>query len=289
MESDKLDSLIDDLKDTVNTIVPFQTKWKPVWGLIRDIGASFKDIRYPNRQARKDAWARFQSLVQKVKECQANEQVQYEDRARKSEQHKYEILHCADMASPSSDFIVHLATGGLSLIAKAAIDLLPGPPVDDEKNELQRCSKALKKGWDLLSLYKDEMLGRDKHEAFKALQSAQQHLQERWDEWKQNRNAAYEKRRGAAKERAEKHSAWMERVEANIDNLKQRLERLTSVLAHKESHLDELRDKRDSAWNDDFRDRVEGWISEEEDNIRDIQDKIEQVEGWLEEARSKLR
>lgn len=273
MESDKIDSLIDDLEDTVNMIVPFQTKWKPVWGLIRDIGASFKDIRYPSQQAREDAWARFQSLVQRVKEGQANEQSQYEERARESERHKYEIMHCASMAIPRSDAIVHVVTFGISLLAKAAINkLIPGPPIDEERDILQSCSKSLAEGWALLSRYKGEMLGRDKHEAFEALRVARERLQEAWEEWKRGRQAAYEERQRnrevkrqsyeeqqrAREERATKHAAWRKRVETNIDNLEQRLEKLTAVLAHKESHLDELRDKRDSAWNDDFRERVEG-------------------------------
>ena len=44
-----------------------------------------------------------------------------------------------------------------------------------------------------------------------------------------------------------------------------------------------------SAWSDGYRERVEGWIDEEEHAIDDIEAQIRQVEDWLEEDRSKLR
>jgi hypothetical protein len=52
--------------------------------------------------------------------------------------------------------------------------------------------------------------------------------------------------------------------------------------------LDNLRDQRNSAWPDSFRDRVKGWIDEEENRISSIKEKIDRIEGWLEEARRKL-
>src|SRR5689334_10423292 len=183
MEGYKLDRFIDDLKYMVDTISPFQTKWKPVWQHIREIGVNFKDVQYPNQQAREKAWTRFQSLVKRVKEVQAEEQSQYEDRARKSEGHKNEILQCATLAIPRSDAIVHVATLGLSLVLKGAINKLPGPPVDEERNTLQSCSQHLAEGWTLLSRYKGEMSGHDKHEAFEGLRAAQTRLDNAWEKW----------------------------------------------------------------------------------------------------------
>lgn len=123
------------------------------------------------------------------------------------------------------------------------------------------------------------MLGRDKKEAFEALKQAQELLDAAWDRWKSARQDTWEARR----------EAWEERVQRNITNLKERLERLYGVLAHKEAHLEELQEKRDSAWSDDFRERVEGWVDEEEENIRSISEKIENIETWLEEERSKIQ
>lgn len=137
------------------------------------------------------------------------------------------------------------------------------------------------------------MLGRDKHEVFQKLQEVQDALNSAWAAWKESnqrlyesKHEAYETRKQAALER---RAAFEDRVNANIGKLEDRLERLSSVLRHKEGHLDELRDKRDSAWNDDFRDRVEGWIDEEENSINDIRRKIDQIESWIDEEKDKLR
>jgi len=55
------------------------------------------------------------------------------------------------------------------------------------------------------------------------------------------------------------------------------------------NHADDLRDKISSAWNDDFRDRAYGWLSETEDKIRDIEDSIQRIEDWIREDEEKLR
>ena len=89
-------------------------------------------------------------------------------------------------------------------------------------------------------------------------------------------------------ERQRKHDKWVERIEANIEKLEARRERLTEIIAHKEGHLDELHDKLNDAWNDDYRDRVSGWIDEEEAKLDDLRSQLGDVENWLEEARNKL-
>ena len=58
---------------------------------------------------------------------------------------------------------------------------------------------------------------------------------------------------------------------------------------NRRSHLSELEDKRSSAWSDDFRDRVDGWISEEESRIADIESKMDQIRTWIAEARAKFQ
>jgi len=164
--------------------------------------------------------------------------------------------------------------------------LLPGPEIDETKEMLLHCSEKLREGWDLLSEHKVEMLGRHKKEAFDALSDAQTKLNAAWERWREAKDRAWEAFR---EQKREKREAFEDRVRANIEKLQERLDKLSGVLHHKESHLDELRDKQASAWSDDFRDRVEGWIDEEESAIQDIRAKIDQIEEWLEEERSKLR
>lgn len=163
--------------------------------------------------------------------------------------------------------------------------MLPGD-YDEKHAELIACSESLKEGWQLISRYKNEMIGRDKKEAFEALKDAQESLNNAWDKWKQGKAQAKDARNDYFRAKRE---SFQDKVMERIETHKERLEKLYSVLSTFESHLDNLRDQRNSAWSDSFRDRVEGWIDEEENRISSIKEKIDRIEGWLEEDRRKLK
>lgn len=291
MDNCELDGLIDELEVVVEDAAPLRTKWKPVWDHIRAISAGFKGSRYPSREEREVSWIRFQSLIDRVKEIQSQENQIRESMRGVSERYRDEIIARAHAAIPPSGFEEGLAGAFLApinMFSAAFSRLLPGSPVDERKEMLKTCSETLSEGWGLLSRYKSEMFGGQKQEAFEALSKAKEILDNQWARWKETQQEAYDARCQVREEREAKRTAWRERTESNIGNLQQRLERLREILADRESHLEELEEKRDTAWNDEFRERVEGWIDEEEENIQGIREKIEGVEGWLEEARGKL-
>lgn len=290
MDSLALDKLINSLEHMIDVAHFGHTKWKPIWGVIRQIGGSFKGTYYPTIDDRQEAWDKFQSLVQRVKHAQAEEQQHREGMADKSERHKYDILACASAATPPSGLEEAIASIVVTfprwVISKAIDTVIPGPEIDETRETLGYCSKKLQEGWHLLSLHKQEMLGRDKKEAFEALKQAQELLDDAWDRWKSAKQGAKQAQQETWEARRE---AWETRVQRNIENLKEKAGRLYGVLAHKEGHLEELQEKRDSAWNDNFRELVEGWIDEEEENIRDIREKIDRIENWIEEEYSKIQ
>jgi len=181
-----------------------------------------------------------------------------------------------------ADAVYGMAFGAMETVIRA---LLPGPDEDPVKRMLMDCQASLADGWHRLSEYKTELLGKDKKECFAALSDAKEHLDEAWQRWKDAKQEAWENRRAQGRER---HDAFLARVRANIDKNEDRLDRLRSVLDHKESHLSELEEKRDSARTDHFRSVVEGWIDEEEQAIDDIRQKIAEIERWIDEDRSKL-
>lgn len=170
------------------------------------------------------------------------------------------------LPDPSYDLINSLVSLP-ALPVKMALDVfLPGGELDEKHEELKACSEKLQEGWRLISEYKLEMIGRDKNEAFKALKEAQDILNGAWEEWKKVKSQTRE----ARKEHFQaKHEAFKDRVKERIKNLRERLEHEYSKLSKAEAHLDKLRDDRDSAWNGDFRERVEGWL-EEESRVRII-------------------
>ena len=258
--------------------------WKAIWAQVKVVGYSFKGVKFPTRDEHQQAWDKFQSLVDKIKYYQKEEQEKWNQKKSESTYYRDCIISQAKLAKPSysslTDVIMFLATGGVSAI----LDAIMGP-FDEHKSELQRASEQLKKGWDLLNSYKNNMLGRDKHDAFLALNEAKENLDHEWYLYKQERQKAFDK---FIREREAKQQAWRDRTEENIRKLEDRQERLNSVLSHKEDHLEKLRRDLDDAWSDDYRSRVSGWIAEEESNIEDIRNKLSNVENWLYEARSRL-
>lgn len=292
MDQSDLINKIDSLESDVDDAEPFKTKWSDIWNDVKKIGAGFKQTRFNNPAEREQAWGRFQTIIERIKEIQSDENDRRNRLREVSSDHKDKILSCASAADPPSglgDALLSVIMPVIPLMKNTLNAVLPGPELDETRQNLQYCSQKLKDGWRLLSEYRDEMTGRDKKEAFDALKDSQESLNNAWAQWKEAKSKAHEARQQAWEARQERRKQWGERVRANIEKLEDRLQKLTAVLSHKESHLDDLRDKRDSARSDDFRARVEEWIDQEEGAISDIRRKIDQVEDWLDEARAKLK
>lgn len=283
--TENIEREIDNLKSLIPSGFFFNSKpdWKSVWEQIKKINKIFKDVRYPQKEDRQKAWDDFQALITEVKQLQEKEKEEWENKKAESERLRDRIINQADNATlPSGlgEVILALTTGGISTI----INDIMGP-FDERKADLQNASKQLRKGWEMLEQYKNEMLAKDKRDAYKALNDAKENLDNEWDDYKRERQNAFN---SYIREKEQRREERRERIETNINKLEERRTRLNEILAHKESHLDDLRRKLSDAWSDDYRDRISGWIYEEESSINDIQDKLKDVENWLYEARSKL-
>lgn len=154
------------------------------------------------------------------------------------------------------------------------------------KAELQSCGEQLQKAWAVFNDNKEVMLGSDKAKAYESLTEARQKLDAAWAEWKNASQRIYDAQQKAWQD---KRQQFVERVEANIEKLEDKLTNARSALAKQESHLDDLREKLESAWNENFRERCASWIEECETRIQDINSHIDRMEGWLQEERSKLK
>jgi len=223
--------------------------------------------------------------VGSVKERQAEERKEWERKAESSTQLRNRILRQGEHGRPPNAFesgIADMILGPITALAELYVDLITlgqlRVQIDEKKEELKHYSDELRKAWNLFNDNKDDMLGKDKQEVFKTLREIQDQLEAAWDEWKKSNGRYHEAQQ----------SSFRERIHSSIEKLESRLENLYGILAKRESHLSKLEEKRDTAWNDDFRERVEGWIDEEESRIRDIKNQIDQVEGWRDEQRSKL-
>lgn len=288
---DGIEALLDSLEVLADAAEGRKAKWRDVWSEIKNIGQEFKRCRFPTKQERQEAWDRFQSIIDDVKYRQEQAKNEFAERVRVSEYHLDEVMSYAQRATPSSaaaDAILAILTGGITTLVSAGIDAILGP-FDERKYELQKCSEAMKEGWSYFSSNKTEMFGKDKKAAFEALSEASEALNNAWSDWKQERQAAmdrFHQERRAEKEA--KHEVWESRMRTNLSKLEDRLERLESALDHRRNVLSNLEDQRSSAWSDSYIERVDGWISEEEDRIADIERKIDQVKDWISEIEEKL-
>lgn len=269
--------------------------FKAIWSQIRRTGSSFKGVKFPTPDEHSAAWDNFQSLVERVKEQQDKRQKQFESRAKGSGELRNQIIRKANDVGPFdqglADVILTLATGGAYLALKLTLEALLGK-FDEQKVELIAASDRMKAAWALLSGNKTKLLRDDKDAVYSALREAQEKLDGAWQQYKEQRSQALdefhrekEKRRN---ENQAKHEAWKERTRANIAKNEDWLRGLQERLAKQQSHLSDLNDKYADAWNDDFRERVSGWIDEAHSSIAEIESKIERVEGFVQQDQQKL-
>jgi len=278
MKISKLESMIS--KGVFSTNNP---NWKLVWQQIKIVGSNFKGINFPTKEEHQQSWDKFQDIVNEVKCRQKEEQHKWDQKKAESIKLRDSIIaqaHRAELPSGIGNLILVIATMGISEILNTIMG-----PFDEKKRELQSAGVELKKGWDMLNMYKVNMLGCDKHDAFQALNKAKENLDSEWNTYQQERQQVYD---NYQREREQKNQAWRQHTEENIRNLDNRREKLNDVLSHKESHLEELYDKLNEAWSDDYRSTISGYIDEEESKIQDIRNKLNDIEGWLYEAKKKL-
>ena len=294
MDWHELDEYITRLESSVRKTDGDRPQFRSIWDEIKKIGTYFKETRYPSKEQRQAAWLRFQASVDMLKDFQDKYFTKIKQQTKEeSENYKYKILAKAEAATPSNygDLIYGLIPP-LGLAKMVWDKLLPGPPIDEEKEQLERCSAQLKAGWRLMSEHKADMTKADKDEAFQSLKKAEERLQQAWDHWKSSRNEVREAKREAweakQEERRTKRDDFEKRLKENIRRNEEKLEKANDALTRKEQHVEDLQDQARSAWSDGYRSRVEGWIAEEEDRISDIKANAREVEGWIEEAQERL-
>lgn len=163
---------------------------------------------------------------------------------------------------------------------------------DDQFQTLKQCQKNIDEAWAYFSSHKSEMTSTDKTTAYELLQKTKKQLDQHWQEWKERRHELIAQRNRERDERREEREAKRERWLQNQREFISRLEgaefKLTGALARRQEHLDELISQRDSAWSDKFRERVEGWIDEERQNITEIEAKLDDVRTKLSDAKIRL-
>lgn len=266
MQAVDLDNKIDLLASQFDYSYSNKCNYKELWSTIKEISSDFKNTSYPSSDKRNESWMKFQAIIQRVKDRQANEYEKRNNLIAESSSHLYKLESLADSAGPISglyDVALFVATGGLSLITKMALEALLGKS-DEEHERLRERSEIMKTAWNYLSDHKTKMTGRDKAKAYELLQKTGSQLDSDWQRWKVQRNKIFITR--------------LEKAECKLEE----------ALSHRQEHLDELISKYENARPGNYRDRVEDWIDKERDNIANIEAKLDNVRVKLSEIRAAL-
>src|SRR5581483_2751561 len=139
-DGSEIQKLLNSIENLSRAVQANKGNWRDVWDEIKNTGQAFKESRFPSPAERQEAWNRFQSLIDKVKECQEQAKNEAEKRFRDAERHLDQIRSFAYKATPSSEsseVILALLTGGLSVAIKAGVEAILGPCAYSGQNELQ--------------------------------------------------------------------------------------------------------------------------------------------------------
>lgn len=295
MTPQEIDNLIAQIEDNAQYYEDGSIDWRGVWDAIKSTGASFKGAQFPSHDAREREWKRFQRAVEQIREIQAAEFERRRDFRNDSENHLYQVQSLAEQSLPDSglaDMILTIATGGLNMLGKAAVDAIFGQ-LDEAKEELKRRSQKLAEAGAYFKANKHEMLGRHKHAAHEALSDARERLNAEWDRYKSKRQAAHETRQEAwlkrQREFEERRARWRSNQYEFLERLNASKDRLEVALDHKLTNRHKLEDMRDNAKGDEFLSRVNDWYDENEAAIDSIRDKIADITDKIAEVEDQLR
>lgn len=257
---------IDDLENMVEQAKDRNASWAEVWEMIREIGFLFKDVRFPTREEREDEWLRYQRVVDDVK----NER---DTRISESYSHLENVREYANEISPPAD-VIDLIFSFLDTTLNTVGEII-GERCDTVKNELENRNEIKRNAWFYFEKNKREMTKADKEEAYNLLKDASDELDKAWEDWKKARNNLFDARQ--------------EKIQEEIDYLEEIIEHLSEVIDKKRENIQNNQDKLEDAWSDEFREKVETWITEDEDSINDIEEKIESIKEKISYKRSLLR
>lgn len=96
---------------------------------------------------------------------------------------------------------------------------------------------------------------------------------ELWSQFRAAQDAYWQGKRSSGEQ---KHRAWVANTQAAIERRKQRIRNI-------QRNIDNLRDRLNTTYNDEKISQIEGWISENEDDIRALEAEIYRMETELRE------
>ena len=257
------------------------------WRLIKEIGAGFKDTRYPTGGEKQQAWNSFQATVNVLKEQQAAHDKERADRSREVRQ---ALLVLADAGSPARFGLIEALFAGaedaVGMVVDAGVWLLSlgfikPDPTDPQLKLLRNLSDNHKRAWAKFKEEQKHLIRADHQQVYERLQEVRGELDEAWGEFKRLGQENFEHRQRRREEWREKQTTFLAVLKSQEANQEAYLEK-------KESELISLRAKRDEARGDSYRERLEGWMDECQDKITNVEEDLKKLRAKITEVEAKL-
>ncbi|MBS1793150.1 MAG: hypothetical protein JSS81_04815 [Acidobacteria bacterium] len=272
-----LDGKINRLESTVNSSSHWfgydSFKIKDAIELCKEIQEDFKkNIRYPSKSQRDEAWQKFFDLREDVY------RIKREAAEHQSEKHYREIDH-------------HLNDAYFYNWEDEIGDVLTLGLMQTKKETMVWKGKQLREAGRLLKEHKHEMIAKHKNEIHERIISTREEHDKFWlryREYQEEKQELYEKKKKAWEEGQIRREQAKERIQANIDKNRVSLRKAEDALERQKQRRSDLEDQISSAWSDSFRERAEGWLDECNYKISDIEDSISRLESWIQEGEDKL-
>ncbi|MFT3912443.1 MAG: hypothetical protein QM737_23650 [Ferruginibacter sp.] len=295
----------------------------------------FKENRWPSRERRTVAWDKYNGLRDMLKKEEDEFYIRLREkitqRSQNSQQLTEKIIVVIDHCHPDvtvdalADILkkwVQYLTGINS--STDAFAWVPAMKEEQLKTPLKLRSDALSGIRKFINDNRDSLTKEDKQKIYERIDLVNEDLDKAWTAYKeelQQKREAWEERK---KQNEEKQIAWEKKQRDFLAMLEDRLEkqlafktklekvydnqlgflekqeaRYTSqqdYLNKLHDQMEDLEDKLATAWTDDFKNKVTGWIdeknakiSEVENSLPDIEEKITDVKKNIDELPDKIK
>jgi Domain of Unknown Function (DUF349) len=301
-----LDDQIAELDQRVNGILSFTTKdrqfWKDSWTMVKEIGSSFKNVRYPTKAEKDAAWRKFQDVVDQMRSEREKFNQKRDAAAQTSDSLKKKIILMAQSAWPRETGFETLAmalTGLIvaelfaNIVVNVARSLLGMDAIDShekEKRKLMELSSQMKKAWNAFNDHKNELLPKDKADCFKILEGVQSELNKVWDEWRAEANERREKKNRELAEKREHKQRLIKEMRALIRYADQKdsKEQTEALMAEWKQVGFSGTDYDNELW-EDFKSALDSfWTTRKKATVNRLKERLSNQEGFYEKLKGSV-
>lgn len=276
------DGQLNHLKEIVGKAETGNCKWRDVWDEIKRIAYSFKKFSNVSDVDKNNIWSRFNVIICHVIDINLRQnEINYQNESR-SLKLKNKVINYVKNIRKIGEF-ENVIAGAVSIVARTFAEnrsfQVSKRDLYDIGHKLTACSRILKEAQDFFFDHQHQMLKCDQEVASDALYGVQDDLAYACNVYEDSKielSEAYK-------------DSFCEQVDNKIQKLELRLKKLYSSLTHRQDYISHLENKSNSALDDDIKDSIDNWISEEEEHVYEIQESIKMVEEFLERERAKLK